>query len=80
MAKNNSNKPKAEKIEKIEPEITEVKEVKSNHKAYIVRDDLGFKKRNFHTGSKLVLLIAGEEVDEKTYNLFSSYCKETFFK
>ncbi len=44
--------------------------------------ELGFKKRNFHTnvGDGITVIIADQEVDEKTYNKFSSYCKEVFFK
>ncbi len=53
---------------------------KETENKFIVRDDLGFKKRHFHTGSEMVILEAGKEVDEKTYNQFSDYCKKVFFK
>lgn len=63
-------------------EITEkVDEKKTSKKAkgFKVRKDLGFEKRNYFIEGKKVLLIAGEEIDEETYNLFNDYCKKTFF-
>jgi len=69
--KNNNHNSKA-------PEKQEVK--KPIGKEYIVKKDLGFKKRNYFIGNKNVLLIAGEGIDEDTYNLFNDYCKKTFFE
>lgn len=74
MANQNINKEKA-----VTKEVIVDKE-KPKGKKYLIREDLGWEKRNFHTGTEKVQLVAGEEVDEKTYNLFSSYCKEVFFK
>lgn len=44
--------------------------------------ELGFKKRKFHTGvgGSIIVIEADKEVDEKMYNLFSTYCKTVFFK
>lgn len=68
---------KEEKLIKKEASVEIVEAPKS--KKYIVRDDLGFKKRNYHNGVKIITLVAGKEVDEVTYSQFSAYCKEVFF-
>jgi len=47
---------------------------------YIVRDDLGFEKRNYFIDGQKILLEAGKPVSNEIYNLFSDYCKEIFFK
>ncbi len=60
------------------PEIKDEPKVKD--KMYKVRKDLGFEKRNYFIGNKNVLLVAGEGINEETYNLFNDYCKKTFFE
>lgn len=64
------------------PENKVIKEKKPDGKKYKVRSDLGFKKRNYFIDNKNknVLLIAGEIIDEETFNLFNDYCKKTFFE
>lgn len=75
---NNAKKEVANKaLEK--KEAKEVKSVK-----YLVKSskELGFEKRNYFIPgvNEKVLIIADDEVDEKTYNLFTSYCKQVFFR
>lgn len=74
-------KKKEEVNENVEitEEINEKKTSKKS-KGHKVRKDLGFEKRNYFIEGKNVLLIAGEEIDEETYNLFNDYCKKTFFE
>lgn len=74
-------KKKEEVNENVEitEEINEKKTIKKS-KGHKVRTDLGFEKRNYFTGGKKILLIAGEEIDEEFYNLFDDYCKKTFFE
>lgn len=68
-----------ENLENKEQEVNENKTSKKS-KGHKVRTDLGFEKRNYFIEGKNVLLIAGEEIDEETYNLFNDYCKKTFFE
>jgi len=90
MSKNNKNKNgnnqklEAEKAEKERLEKLEAEKAKtsSEEKKYKVKSakDLGFEKRNYYIGNKNVLIAAGGEVDEVTYNAFSDKAKEKFFE
>lgn len=85
MAVKKETKKKEEPVKDAEKKTEEkpVKEVKKGKK-YLLKSEkeLGFEKRNFFIpgSNKKVLLIAGSEVDEETYNLFTSKCKQVFFK
>lgn len=65
-------------------EVRKPEEVAEKTAKYFFKSEkeLGFKKRNYFLPStnKKYIIIAGEAVDEKTYNLFSYYCKKVFFK
>jgi predicted ribosome quality control (RQC) complex YloA/Tae2 family protein len=75
----------AKKASKDVEETTEVKEEKKPKKEvkkYKVKDEkeLGFRRRHYHTGEELVLIIAGKEYDEETYNQFNHRAKAIFFE
>lgn len=73
--KNNGQKKQADK--KLEAE----KDSDPVVKKYKVKSakQIGFEKRNYFIGNKNVLIVAGTEVDESTYNAFSDEAKKTFF-
>ena len=66
-----ANTQKKEKQKEVQKEV--------QTKKRIVSKKLGFVKRNYFIGDRNVLLVAGQEVDEETYNLFNDHCKKVFF-
>ncbi len=45
-----------------------------------VKMTLGFSKRNYNVGGKLVLLEAGKEISEENYILFDANVRKKFFE
>ena len=44
-------------------------------KGYKVKQNVGFKRRNYMVGNKTYTLIAGEKVSDEVYNLFNELIK-----
>ncbi|MCK5603424.1 hypothetical protein KAR91_16180 [Candidatus Pacearchaeota archaeon] len=76
MAKKNTNTSNDKPSDKV------IKTPEKKGKMYKIKSEkqLGFKKRNYFIDNKNVLIVAGGEVDEKTYHLFDDYARKIFFE
>jgi hypothetical protein len=86
---NNANKraqqeaaKKAEeaRIEAEKEEAAKKAEEKNKWKPKKVKLTLGFSKRNYSVGGKLVLIERGKEISEADYMLFDANARELFFE